>query len=311
MTTRTDLRNCRDSHDVLDAAGLNYKVSLEPIYAANLKGEMGRIETGHRAVVRNDTGETIAIVGSRYTPTQTSDFVGQLDALVREGALRYVSAMSVDHGRVVVLELQLPQPIVLKAPNGKDDVLLRRVLYRNSYDGTQPITLADYLLRQWCTNGATHILGMESHTLRHTASVEWRIPEIAGAVASSVNRFEEVAERAKLLTRVPFTVTDMEGVAERLFPAPEESEASVRKQNLRGELIKLFSAGQGNFGRSAWDAVNAITEWNTHHRNVRGSDNERAIARLRATFMGLDQSHNGYESIMASPAVKTHLPKLS
>ncbi len=297
--TRYDISDCRTTRDVLEKAGLNYTVALTPLTHTNPRtGRPERVETGHRAVVREDTGEAIAVVGSRYTPIQTVDFLTRLQPVLDTGTLKLRSALSIDSGRAVIIEAQLPKPIVVKAPGGKDDVLLRRVLYSNTYDGTQPMTLKDYMLRQWCTNGATHILGMESYTLRHTSSAEFKAKQMASAVEASLNRFQLVEATVRRFLATPFSAKQMERVAARLYPVPDGSDVPTKTANAREALQGLFRAGQGTFGRTAWDAVNAVTEWNTHHRPVRGDENKE-LARLRATWLGLDQTRPGFEAVEA------------
>jgi phage/plasmid-like protein (TIGR03299 family) len=299
---RTDIRDCKTTGEVLEKAGLNYNVDLAPLFSANPRtGQMVKVDTGHRSVIRRDTGETIAVVGSRYTPIQTADFMARLAPIVDAGTLKFVSALSIDSGRAIVIEAQLPKPIVVKAPNGKEDVLLRRLLYNNTYDGTKPMTLSDSMLRQWCTNGATSILGMESYSLRHTSSSEYKAKEIVEAVGASLTRFQNVEANVRRLLATPFTMKQMLGVADRLYPVAEGAEVPTKTGNARDAIVNLFGNGQGTFGRSAWDAVNAITEWNTHHRPVRGDENKE-LARLRATWMGLDQTRSGYDAVLAEVA---------
>lgn len=303
-STRYDLRDCKTTSDVLAKANLSYRVRLAPAYYINtVTGKQEKIETGHQSVIREDTGEAIAVVGSRYCPIQTTDFLEALNPVVESGLLKFVSALSVDNGRSVVVEAQLPEPIVLKAPNGKEDVLLRRVLYRNTYDGTRPQALQDYLLRQWCKNGATHMLGMTSHIIRHTASAEGKFGQVLKAVDASLKRFETVATNAKMLSAAPFTIKQMTEVADRLFPTAPGKEPTTRTEKARAALVELFHNGQGTFGKTAWDALNAVTEWNTHQRPVRGDAN-KDVARLRSLWDGLDQSRPGYDAVCDLAGVK-------
>ena len=45
---------------------------------------------------------------------------------------------------------------------------------------------------------------------------------------------------------------------------PIEEEESVKRQTKREKIVDLFSSGRGNSGESKWDALNAVTEFETH-----------------------------------------------
>lgn len=294
-TTRIDLRSCKTVTEVAEKAHLNYRVTLQPVYVRNpVTTTIEEIRSGQQAVVREDTGEALSIVGSKYTPVQTMDFLERFAPAVGAASLRFVSCMSVDGGRAVILEAELPEPLVVKVPGQKDDVLRRRLLYTNSFDGSTELILNDYLLRQICTNGATMMLGMEAHSFRHTASVTEASSAVIVAVSDSNARFAKVGERAGLYAATKFTAAQMRRVAEAMYPSTSDDPSS-RLVSIREDLVKLFSNGRGNHGQNAWDALNAVTEWDSHHRNVRGSNKE--LSRLKATFLGLGHAARGIEAV--------------
>lgn len=149
-------------------------------------------------------------------------------------------------------------------------------------------------LRQICTNGATMMLGMEAHSFRHTASVTEASSAVIVAVSDSNARFAKVGERAGLYAATKFTAAQMRRVAEAMYPSTSDDPSS-RLVSIREDLVKLFSNGRGNHGQNAWDALNAVTEWDSHHRNVRGSNKE--LSRLKATFLGLGHAARGIEAV--------------
>lgn len=294
-----DVSECKTAKEVLSKTGFDFRVALVPASYVNPITKKVEATPSNRVVVRTDTGEALAVVGERYTPVQAEDFLGRLDPVIKDHRLKFKSAALFDRGRVMVVEAELPNPIRLPAPNGKkDDVLLRRVLWRNSHDGTQQVNLQDFLLRQWCTNGATHILGMSSTAVRHTAAAEAKLTAASDAVARSISRFNLVEKQAQRLIKTPFTEQQMERVAARLYPGGDADETSARTLNARAALLELYRNGQGTFGRSAWDAVNALTEWSTHHRPVRQGPSSE-LSRLRTMWtVGDIRVREGYNAIL-------------
>ena len=45
---------------------------------------------------------------------------------------------------------------------------------------------------------------------------------------------------------------------------PVTDKDSTKRINKREKLVELFTNGRGNVGESKWDALNAVTEYETH-----------------------------------------------
>lgn len=282
-TNRVELKGAKNGDDILAMAGLDYKVETVPLFT-----QSGPVNTGHRAVVRTDTGEALGVVGSKYVPVQTVDFVRAIEPVVKEHHLKYVSVFTIDAGRTVAIELELPEPLVLRRADGQEDVLRRRVTYRNSHDGSSQLSLMDLLLRQWCTNGATKILGMQGEHIRHTSGALIKVPLLTAGVGRSIARGAEVAANAQRLIAAPFSREQMEALAVHVFPAKDEERVSYQTGMNRYRMVELYERGQGNIGRTAWDALNAATEYATHHKTVRSVDAEPGTTRLKNIMLNGD-----------------------
>ena len=294
---RVDVRGARSTDELLAAAGPQFNFAVEARPALFADGLGGVREGVGQMIVRTDTLQPLALVGDRYVPAQVQDFVAPLDRFLRDGLLIPVSASVFDFGLTRAIELQLPQPIVLPGPSGTEDVLLRRVIWRDNLDGSASAALIDSLLRRWCANGAAHVLGMLSQTFRHTLNrmAELRDLCLDGAVTAATERFARVETNARRLLAAPFTVGEMLTVARELYPDTEAGTATVYAGKARMAMVELFQRGAGNVGATAWDAANAVTEWSTHHRPVRGQDPK--LSRLRAIWLGDAQAQRGIEAV--------------
>src|SRR5687767_6996245 len=91
--------------EVIEAAGLSWKVELVPAYAE------GQPIAGSRAVIRTDRREPIAVVGSRYAPVQNTDAFAFFDELVGAGKAVYETAGAIDRGRRIWLQARLPEDV--------------------------------------------------------------------------------------------------------------------------------------------------------------------------------------------------------
>jgi phage/plasmid-like protein (TIGR03299 family) len=295
--SRIDVRGARSAAELLQLAGPDFSFAVEMRPAlVRVNDGAEYIEAPAQVVVRVDTQEAISVVGKRYEPAQVQAFVGPLDELLRDGQLQAVSATTFDRGLHRAIELQLPKPIVLPGPNGTEDVLLRRVVWRDTLDGTARLQLADTLMRRWCSNGAAHIIGMQAAAYRHTAKQMLEAANILDGIEASMRRFELVEANAQRLLATSFAAAQMAQVAERLYPADETGEVTSRSEKARVELLRLFGAGTGTFGATAWDALNAATEWATHQRPVRNG--QPALARLKSIWLGDSQVQAASKAII-------------
>lgn len=295
--SRRDVRKAASVDELLHLAGPDFGFRVEARPAHFLRPDGSPVEAPGQVIVRTDTEEALSLVGEKYVPAQVTDFLAPLDSFLRSGELVAVSATSFDRGLTQAIELQLPRPIVLPGPNGTEDVLLRRVLWKNSHDGSSRLSLVDSLLRQWCKNGATHVIGMMGAYFRHTARKIAEALDLREAIAASQHRFELVEHNAQRLLATPFTRGQMSEASELLFPAGEEGNVSGQAQRARDLVVELFSRGTAVQARSAWDAFNAVTEYATHARPVRAQGEQATLSRLRSIWQGDDTVDRGMTAI--------------
>jgi hypothetical protein len=76
----TKLDQPATSREAIDAAGLNYRVDLKPIYTGD-----GTLISQCKAVVRDDSNVVLGVVGNSYQPVQNYQSFGFLDAIVADG----------------------------------------------------------------------------------------------------------------------------------------------------------------------------------------------------------------------------------
>ena len=81
-------------------------------------------------------------------------------------------------------------------------------------------------------------------------------------IRSNVNTTIKFGEVANKLRAELFTRDNMTELTEQLIPLTEND--STKRVNKREQLIELFTNGRGNVGESKWDALNAVTEYETH-----------------------------------------------
>jgi len=98
--------------------------------------------------------------------------------------------------------------------------------------------------------------------------------------------WDDFSEFAQASAITPMTVPDFQDFAAQLIP--NESGKSTIAESKRSKLLGLFQTGLGNFGETAWDAYNSVTEWTNYFATVRGADSdaERNESRINSTLYG-------------------------
>jgi hypothetical protein len=245
----------------------------------------GAIVPNARAVVRNDTGEALAAVGSRYTICQPAEALAIAQALAPAGAEPKVAILG--NGADVVIDWRGPEFQV------GGDTLREQVTMRANNTGRAPLVVTAGLWRKWCSNGAFAAVKGKSCAvrIRHTASGPARMralmhlsAELSTARASLTDTF-----RALMARTVNPRGDEVRAYFERLAPLPElpaqattaqrqahaDESADVRAR--RANWFRTFEAelsvrgvGADN-GPNAYLALNAVTRWAQHGQEIRGA----------------------------------------
>jgi phage/plasmid-like protein (TIGR03299 family) len=160
--------------DAIRAAGLNWQVIKQPLYAGR---ESPRLLPGYFAVVRDDhwqKGETkvLGVLGREYTPLQNSDAFAFFDPIVGEKAAVYRTAGALGQGERIWLLAKLPDDIRVVG----DDIAEKYLLLSNSHDGKSSVQLKFTPIRVVCENTLTMAL-RSGPTLRaaHTKDLPQRL----------------------------------------------------------------------------------------------------------------------------------------
>jgi phage/plasmid-like protein (TIGR03299 family) len=121
------------------------------------------------ATVRNDTGDILGVVGSRYQPIQNREAFSFFDALVGSDEAMYHTAGVLGKGERIWIMAKLPNYIQV----GKKDIVDKYLLLINSsHDGSTVVRAKLTPIRVVCNNTLSVALsGTEQEVrVRHTAN---------------------------------------------------------------------------------------------------------------------------------------------
>ena len=167
--------------------GADFPVSLQPVF---LEGGKDPIPN-RRAVVREDTGQAIAVVSHRYTLVPHSRILD-----IVEEAIRPLDVGPVPRGiyldrRGAKLRAIFKFPALSQAIVG-EDLICPCLQIRNAYDGTGGIILSMGAFRFVCTNLAVGGGGVFAGGFVSIHAGEIPIEEMAAKLADYLARFDQI-----------------------------------------------------------------------------------------------------------------------
>ena len=226
--------------EALPIAGLDWSVSVAPVFAhATRKGgpDDGAPYTaqckGARAIVRDDTGESLAVLSDAFEPVQNRDFATLLEALGRD-----VETMGSLRGGRVVFGLLRQGEFGL----GAGERVRQYILAVNGHDGSRALSFFPTDVRVVCAN-----------TLRMAESADGstavRFTHRKG-IAESVQRAALALEHAEAFVSI------RRELSQRMIdsPAPRDFFPAVAVDVLGTDGLVTVEPGSG---RLSWDGTDA------------------------------------------------------
>lgn len=306
----TKVETEQTSENAIKLAGLDWDVSTQPLLA-NLAPEAGlnvdglAAVQGFKATVRSSDKKVLGVVGGRYQPIQNADAFAFFDGIVGAGEAVYHTAGSLDSGRKIWLMAKLPQDMVI--PGFKDEAMERYLLLSNSHDGSGALRAFATTVRVVCQNTLNMALrgsAGEGISIRHTRNAAARLQEAKRVFSYATAYYDSMRTVAAGLAQAKYTEKQMVSLVESIFPAESEDEVSTRTANNRALVMDLFDNGRGHqpIRGTAWAALNAVTEFVSHHRGTRMTDGKgQDESRLESIWFGSGRalSQKAFQKISA------------
>ena len=281
----TELDSPATAAEAMEAAGLNYRADLVPLFT-----EGGSAVSDRKAVVRSDSHDVLGVVGNSYVPIQNGECFSFLDAVVAEANVQYHTAGALGKGERVWLLAKLPGHIRVK---NTDDITEKFLLLHNSHNGSSALRVFFTPIRVVCANTLA-IARRKGHgqgiSIHHKGDLAAKVRQAQEVLGLANCFYDDVQVKVDILANHYPTAAQLKGYFEALYPDNPDGK-NKRAQNIRTELSKLFEEGIGQdipgIRHSSWAALHAVTEWVDHHRPTRsGSRLEKASRRLQSQWFG-------------------------
>ena len=295
--------NATSLEKALQEAGANFTVGKRPICTDVRKdektGDVVFREIGtHVATFREDTGETLGVVGKDYGVVNFGDAFAAIDILAQRGDALIRNVELIDAGRKCRVTALLGTT-VMPSQGGAPNTLAHFVIFEAGHDGRTSVTANLFSLRLECFNGMTSRKHIEAHRVAHSSRASKRMEQVTeailtdliGDVATEMALFQAMAR--KRMTRKQFSSF----VDDLLGPLDEEAAQATktRRENTVKELEGYFNGGNEGAGQTAWGAYNSVTRWlkaqeeryedaakmaKKFHSNLQGDGNRKAARAL-------------------------------
>lgn len=258
--------NARSADEALETAGLNWDVSVQPMYLGN-----GEKVPKANAITRNDNGSVLGVVGKQYRPIQNSESLSFFDDVRHQlPDFKYVSAGSIGLGKRVWLLADFGG---FDAQSG--DEVRKQILLFNSHDGSSSMSYVFVPVRLFCNNQIAMLLSQDKLLkIRHSQSAQSRIKQAQSVAGHAIENYSNVESVFKTLANTQLTTGLIKSSLDVLYPVEEaEGRTLTRRENTRREIVRLIDEGQGQHHPStAFTLFNAFTEYFTHHTQANGEN---------------------------------------
>ena len=291
---------------------LPWEPEEKPIHLGDTKIE------SHKAIVRSDNGALLGVVGSDYCVLTN----GQLADIVQEVLtpdVRIETAGSFRGGKEVWMLAALDHFEV--GPNG--DEIAPFCLWTTAHDGSRRFRALPTSTRVVCKNTQRLALARGASSgisVKHTSGMRQEIESAKREMLLVERKLDEYKEVANTLARTQWTADESLNFFARVYekliapiPMNPKTEAEKRKADDAADMVSRWSRNvdhgyNAGIRGTAWGALQAVTQWSTHDRRNRVTENfsSKGEAQTYSNWLGTagDDTFEAFKVACAEIATK-------
>tara|TARA_R110002020_G_scaffold62717_1_gene167519 strand:- start:307 stop:1269 length:963 start_codon:yes stop_codon:yes gene_type:complete len=254
----------------------------------------------YKSIIRSDTRDVLSVMSDKYTPLQNKDKFKWADQLVAQGGAVFEQVGYFGRGEVNWLLAKLPDGLDF---GNSEDVLDKYLMFADSYDGTLAFITKFTTIRPVCRNtfhAAIKQVQRGTHRVKHTPNMLGRISDVRESLGLVDAYYTMLGEKLKRLADKELEDYEVFAFFQQSLEMKEY--ASTRSANIHGKLMDLYQGdalGSDVAGKTAWGALNALTEYTDHHASFKGNDESN---RTKSAWLGQGEKlkQRGFDILMAS-----------
>ncbi len=225
----------------------------------------GRVP-GLFSLMREDTRTHLGVCREKYRPIQLEEMLDIVNtATERVGGIEHIGYSFSREGKRIVIQSQLQEQFDI---NGDKINGLFYTVIDNS--GMCSNRIIPSTMRVVCSN-MLHMLKRDAEQtrgrgMRHSFSFDEKVGGLIERIESNINVVKAFNKTAEYLQTKKFSADQMRQLVERLLPSKKNADDTTKLLNKREQIFNKFANGIETEGRSCWDALNAITEFESHRK---------------------------------------------
>ncbi len=243
------------------------RVEEKALWTATKWGNLAtRQAPKHKAIVEQDTGRIISVVGSGYNLVQNVDIIPQYEEAIHRSNLN-TEGMSRDiqyshDGARTVVTYRFPAHRIAVQEGDEMDLMITVL---NSYDGSWKFMSMVGAFRLLCTNGQIIGDSFSSYYGKHTKSLD--VDYAINKLENALEVYLKNAELWKQYTTSKVTIAQAHNILLSL---------SNGNKKMFKELEGTYQKYVFEMGHNLWAVYNTLTDWSTH-ANVRNKSNKPSV----------------------------------
>lgn len=231
-----------------------------------LQIENGTIVNSHKALIRTDTEEVLAVHGNGYHIISHDDVVNSTYDAVKKADITNDYNFQItdyDNGRKLKIDIIFPDLIV--QPVVGDDVRFQIQAY-NSYDASWSLSQQAKAFRLWCLNGCTTPNTISHQRTKHTKNGSLGLDAGAYLMKQGLEQFYNDKDIWTSYTKQPMSWSTVENFFKNNLVKTTHRYKDHNEFNKRqlDNLLSIHSEQVNHLGHTAWAAYNTMTQWATH-----------------------------------------------
>jgi len=265
---------------MMEAAGLDWSVTKQPMYYMDDLGEMGEVP-GKSALIRSSDNKVMDIVGQDWNPVQNAEAFEFFREFVDSGDMKMHTAGSLKDGKMVWALAKVNDGFTIKTAQGEDSVE-SYLLFSNPHQYGKSIDVRFTPIRVVCNNTLTLSLNQNvDQYVRMGHQRPFNAEDAMATLGMAHKKLETYKEAAEYLCQKSYTSEQMVDYFNQVFPSASDRDSN--KSRVAQEVMHTQAGanlGEGTF----WQLFNTVT-YMTDHTLGRNSD-----TRLQSSWYGQNQN---------------------
>ena len=256
-------------------AGMDWMIEATPVeyFALGEKeyDERGGLRQfdGHKVLYRSDTCDPLSVVSSKFKVVQPGEVLEFFRDLCEANHFKLITAGTLYGGKQFWAQADIGEHAEVK----NADVVQGRLLLCTSCDGSLATIGKFCNERVVCHNTLSNGLRENTSQIRVTHRQTFDANEAKKQLGVAVDSFAAFLAQAKRLANKPVSHRTAENFIRALLTTSDDEKQDVTKTAGYQSILNLFENGAGNYGETAWDLVNGVTEYVDHVIKSRSPSN--------------------------------------